>query len=136
MMTVFITTSRFQPVEARYANSETVALTFPTNDTRLLIKAARTITERLYLSGYSYRKAGVLLLELSSANLIQIDLFGGQISREREHQLMAIVDSLNRQFGAGTIRCAAEGLRQGWQMKAERRSPRFTTRWDDLLVVE
>ncbi|NEQ48468.1 MAG: DUF4113 domain-containing protein [Leptolyngbya sp. SIOISBB] len=30
---------------------------------------------------------------------------------------------MNQQFGAGTLRCAAEGLQQPWQTRAQRRSP-------------
>ncbi|MGB3308466.1 MAG: DUF4113 domain-containing protein [Nodosilinea sp.] len=41
---------------------------------------------------------------------------------------MEVVDGLNRQFGAGTVRWAAERLQQEWRMRSEWRSSRFTTR--------
>ena len=31
-----------------------------------------------------------------------------------------------------TLKIAAEGTTQGWKMKQERLSPRYTTRWEDL----
>ncbi|WP_347405026.1 DUF4113 domain-containing protein [Nodosilinea sp. LEGE 06152] len=132
---VFINTNRFRPREPQYANSETLVLPYPTNDSSSLVRAALGATERLYRPGYTYHKAGVLLLDLSPDGIAQGCLFADESKRERAGRLMVAVDALNRRFGAGTVRWAAEGLQQGWQMRAEWRSPRFTTRWDELLVV-
>ncbi|MFZ4555721.1 MAG: DUF4113 domain-containing protein [Pseudanabaena sp.] len=35
-----------------------------------------------------------------------------------------------------SIRFACEGIRQDWKMRTDMRSPRYTTRWDELLVVK
>ncbi|MBD2233791.1 Y-family DNA polymerase [Phormidium tenue] len=134
-MQVFITTNRFHPQEPQYANSETLVLPDPTNDTLTIVQAALGATERLYRPGYCYHKAGVMLLDLSDGAIAQGSLFVDETKRERAGRLMVAVDSLNRQFGAGTVHWAAEGLQQGWKMRAEWRSPRFTTRWDELVVV-
>jgi DNA polymerase V len=74
-------------------------------------------------------------MDLSPAGIAQGCLFGGETKRERAGRLMVAVDSLNRQFGAGTVRWAAEEVQQGWRMRPEWRSPRFTTRWDELVVA-
>jgi DNA polymerase V len=134
-MQVFITTNRFRPREPQYANSETLVLPYPTNDTLTIVRAALGATERLYRPRYSYHKAGVMLLDLSDGAICQGCLFADETRRERVGRLMEAVDALNRQFGAGTVRWAAEGLQQEWRMRAEWRSPRFTTRWDELAVV-
>jgi DNA polymerase V len=136
VMTVFITTGRFQPAAAQYGNSKTLVLPYPANDTPTLVKAALQATKQLFLPGYVYRKAGVLLLELSPSEIAQQNLFVDEALRENHRQLMAVVDSLNRQFGAGTVRYAAEGLQQDWGMKAEMRSQRYTTQWDELMVAQ
>ncbi|MFQ4139183.1 Y-family DNA polymerase [Nodosilinea sp. PGN35] len=141
---VFITTNRFRPQEPQYANSETLVLPYPTHDTLTIVQAALGAAERLYQPGYSYQKAGVLLMELSDGAICQGSLFGDETKRERAGRLMVAVDSLNRRFGAGTVRWAAAGLQQEWKMRAEwrwqsrseRASPRFTTRWDELVVVK
>ena len=52
-----------------------------------------------------------------------------------DEKLMAAIDLLNRRYGSGTIRFASEGIRQDWKMRSDLRSPRYTTRWDELLVV-
>jgi len=92
-------------------------------------------TERLYRPGYSYHKAGVMLMDLSPAGIAQGSLFVDETKRERAGRLMVAVDSLNRRFGAGSVRWAAEGLQQEWRMRSEWQSPRFTTRWDELVIA-
>lgn len=107
----------------------------PTHDTLTIVQAALGATERLYRPGYTYHKAGVMMMELSDGAIAQRDLFVDESRRERVGRLMVAVDSLNRRFGAGTVRWAAEGVQQGWGMRSEWRSSRFTTRWDELAVV-
>ncbi|WP_225886997.1 DUF4113 domain-containing protein [Nodosilinea nodulosa] len=131
-MTVFITTSRFRPREPYYANSQTLTLPFPANDTPTLVRAALGATEQLYQPGYSFHKAGVMLMDLSPEEIVQGSIFGCQARPERSWELMEVIDSLNQQFGTGTIRWAAEGLQQGWRMRADRLTRRYTTRWDEL----
>jgi DNA polymerase V len=48
---------------------------------------------------------------------------------------MQVMDQVNRVYGAGALQFAATGLEQGWGMQAERRSPRYTTCWDELMGV-
>jgi DNA polymerase V len=135
VVTVFITTNRFKPDEPQYSNSAVVQLHQPANDTFTLVQASLRAVEQLYRPGYQYKKAGVLLTELSPTALVQWDLFSDPAQQERRGALMRTVDSLNQQFGAGTVFCAAEGVKKEWGMRAERRSPCYTTRWKELMVV-
>lgn len=55
---------------------------------------------------------------------------------------MSVLDRLNSRFGRGTVRMASSGVAKGaapssagWQMRQERRTPRYTTRWDELAVI-
>lgn len=48
---------------------------------------------------------------------------------------MGAMDQLNQRFGRGTVFPAAMGVTRGWQPLAERRSPRYTTRLDELPRV-
>jgi DNA polymerase V len=53
-------------------------------------------------------------------------------------RLMGALDALNRRFGRGTVLLASTGLagdRRLWSMKQERRTPQYTTRWEDMPVV-
>ena len=48
---------------------------------------------------------------------------------------MRAVDRLNRRFGRGTVTFAAAGIRRPWKLRSAFLSPRYTTRWDELLRV-
>ena len=51
---------------------------------------------------------------------------------------MAALDSCNRRYGRGAVVGAAAGQpasRGGWATKFEMRSPRYTTRLDELPVI-
>lgn len=135
LLTVFIATNRFNQDEPYYRHAATVGLPCPTNDAIALTKAALKALEPLYRVGDRYQKAGVWLSALSPANQIQRDLFINPQDQEKARKLMTVVDALNQQFGAGTIRCAAAGLQRSWQTRMQQRSPRYTTRWDELLQV-
>lgn len=135
VVTVFIATNRFKPGEPQYSSSIAVPLPYPANDSLTLIQAATAAVEHLYRPGFTYQKAGVLLTELSPIGMVQGNLFADLAQVQRREGLMQLVDTLNHRHGAGTVFWAAEGLTKNWQTRAAKRSPRYTTRWSDLLIV-
>lgn len=132
---VFLTTNRFKPDELQYSNSVTVSLPTATNSSQILIQYAKLCMSSLFREGFSYKKCGVSLNDLSSVDAVQLDLLSPAVDRHDE-KLMSVIDSLNRRYGSGTIRYASEGIRQEWRMRSDLRSPRFTTNWDEILVVK
>jgi DNA polymerase V len=54
----------------------------------------------------------------------------------RSKALMLVMDGINQKHGRETIRLAGSGLRRGWQLRTEQRSPHYTTDWNDLLYVQ
>lgn len=52
---------------------------------------------------------------------------------QRDKRLMHAMDQINIKMGSGTLHPAASGLaRRRWAMAQRFRSPRYTTRWDEL----
>jgi DNA polymerase V len=49
--------------------------------------------------------------------------------------MMWIMDAINRKMGQGSVTIAASGIRQRWAMRRERKSPNYTTEWDELPVA-
>jgi len=121
----------------RQPDSNAVTLTLPraTNDTRTLLHYARRGAKALFRSGHRYKKAGAIALALASEDAVQGELFAPGQQCQRAERLMQAVDAINARMGAGTIQFGAAGLSQPWRMKAELRSPRYTTRWDELPVA-
>ena len=53
-------------------------------------------------------------------------------------QLIATLDAINQRFGKGTLGFAGTALtstRRDWGTRQERRSPNYTTCWDDMPIV-
>ena len=48
---------------------------------------------------------------------------------------MRAVDALNRRFGRNTVTFAAAGIRRPWKPRSAFLSPRYPTRWEELLRV-
>ncbi|MGH9943719.1 MAG: Y-family DNA polymerase [Pyrinomonadaceae bacterium] len=134
---VFLTTNRFAPATTpQYSASALVRLPAPSNYTPELISHALEGVARLYRDGYRFKKAGVTLVELVPEAPAQGAIFD-RLDRERARRLMRAVDDINTRMGRYTLHfAAAAGLKRPWQTRSERRSPRFTTCWSELLVLE
>ncbi|WP_226450541.1 Y-family DNA polymerase [Acidovorax radicis] len=138
---VFIHTSPYRK-GPQYARSITVPLLRATSDTVPVVNAALAGLRRIYRSGYAFIKAGVMLLDLHSAKLRQgeLDLEPLEAQDCARERLMGVLDELNQRYGRGTVKLASAGVeatgeRASWAMRQERRSPAYTTRWDDMLEV-
>ena len=133
---VFLTTSPYQK-GPQYANALMVRLPCATDYTPLLIASARWGIGRIFRPGYLYKKAGVVLMEISPTARRQTFLFWKQErqNRARQTHLMKAVDAVNARYGRETLRFASSGLIRPWQAHPARRSPRYTTRWDELPSV-
>jgi DNA polymerase V len=132
---IFLMTNRFKEDEPQYNAGITVPLADATDDTRVLTAAALKGLGAIFRPGFRYKKAGVMLTLLSAKDVRQASLFDDPEARAKSARLMAAMDTINREFGRGTLRSGACGVKQRWAMRAENRSPRYTTRWDELPVV-
>ncbi|UUC18171.1 translesion error-prone DNA polymerase V subunit UmuC [Pseudomonas asiatica] len=131
---VSIRTGQFNPNEAKYANGILVDLPYPTDDTRLLTKAAQEGVERVFREGFRYSKAEVLLLDLCQPSEITGDLFAAAQPVASE-KLMGVLDAVNGRWGRGTMRLASVPVDPSWGMRREMMSQSFTTRVDELWTV-
>lgn len=146
---VFIRTSPFRKTP-QYSRSMVMPLRSPTSDTPALATAAIHALKAIFRPGFEYAKAGVMLLDLSPSSRVQLELAfehsgdgGGSAAAGGAHRqaLMRAVDELNDRYGRGTLTIGARGTQRmagtgsNWQMKQERRTPAYTTRWADMPVV-
>tara|TARA_R110000787_G_scaffold277172_1_gene386386 strand:+ start:32447 stop:32950 length:504 start_codon:yes stop_codon:yes gene_type:complete len=138
-MTVFYHTSRFSAGKPQFAASRSVKLTPMTSDTRDLVRAVRACVEasRPQRGGpYAFAKSGVMLDDLVAEADRPRTLFDVPAEgRDRSPAVMAALDAVNARFGKKTMLLGVEGARRAWAMRAEHRSPRYTTRISDLPVV-
>jgi DNA polymerase V len=136
VLIVFIMTNAFSE-EPQYRNSMTCELPVGTDTTSELIRAALKGLRRIYRDGYRYKKAGVMCTALVPAGQVQPNLFDlfDQQNRPRSKRLMTALDAINDRWGAGTLQYASSGLTKAWKTQCHRRSPAYTTNWDELPVV-
>jgi len=131
---VSIRTNHFRQQDAQYAGWEVYSLIHPSSDSATITAAALAGLRRVYRPGCSYKKAGVVLMEIGPADRVQPDLFA-PTPDPRRGRVMAVMDHINREYGRGTLRLASEQLHSGWAMRQEKRSPRWTTCWGELPEV-
>ncbi|MEY2809536.1 MAG: polymerase [Pseudomonadota bacterium] len=130
---VFLQTNRFRQDLPQYSPSLAVPLPQPTHDTLVVNRWADALCERMFREGYQYKKAGVMLSELSPVTHQQGDWL--EASPPGHSKLMQALDHLNARYGRGAVKVSTQGAYQGWQMRQERKSPNYTTDWDDVPVV-
>lgn len=105
-----------------------------TSITHELIKPAMELVEKIYRRETWYKKAGVMLSGLVPDDSIQANMFlpettnGGRL-------LMDMVDNVNFSMRDDVLKFAASGTTRNWKMRQELRSPRYTSRWEELCEV-
>jgi DNA polymerase V len=129
---VFIRTDPFKEDEKQYQNSIIVPLAQPSDDTTKLIGAALAGLKSIFLTGHRYKKTGVLLMALQPKATMQHSLFDDIGEQTKSGNLMSVMDAINRKMGKGSVTTAASGVRQRWAMRRERKSPNYTSDWNEL----
>jgi DNA polymerase V len=133
---VFVSTNRFRPNEPQYANGITIPLSEPTGDTRRLTAAALFGLKHIYRAGpYRYKKAGIILMDISSAQTIQKSLFYSDEARSKSEKAMEALDAINEKFGRGTVRVASAASSTIWTPRADHISKKYTTDWEQIPIV-
>lgn len=134
-LTIFIQTNPFKQNEPQHHQSISVPLSDPTDNTLTLTTAAIEGLKQIYQSGFRYKKAGVIFNLLADKPTVQRSLFDDIEVKGKSAGLMRALDSINNRFGSAVIRSAAAGTTQAWQMRSDKKSPNYTTRWDELPVA-
>lgn len=132
----FMMTNRHKPGFRSW--SKTLTFRTPTADSGELIQTLVDEAANVFQSSQFYHRAGVWLEDFVSAEQLQTDLLGevDVAKHDKSGSRMQSVDKLNQRFGRGTILYAAEKLGGNWQPKYKIRSPRYTTRWDELPLAK
>ncbi|MDP6541723.1 MAG: Y-family DNA polymerase [Phycisphaerales bacterium] len=134
VLKVFFHTSLFNYKKPRHSANGTVELIPPTNVTHTIIKEALALARPIWKEEFEYKRAGVCFFELTKGQTQQT-LFESHEEKVRDKRMMEVLDSVNKDMGAGTLHFAATGFTKVMQMRQLQRSPRYTTHWDELPLV-
>jgi DNA polymerase V len=131
---VYLTTNRFKE-EPQYANYQAARLPVPSAYTPDFLVQVRQLLDDMYRPGFNYKKVGVMLSNITHQSAAPLDFFAPTYLDDERKVVMDCLDAVNRRWGSNTLRYAAVGVQQSWQMKRQFLSPHYTTRWSDLPIV-
>ncbi len=130
---VFIHTNGHRKDLQQYSRNIVVKLPFPTNSNMEIAKFANLALEKIFIEGFCYKKAGVIVQDFTPESHIQSTLFE---SRDVRHiALMKAIDEINNQYGRQKLRLASQDLKRVWKMKQQKLSPRYTTQLSEIITV-
>ncbi|AWM80329.1 DNA polymerase V subunit UmuC [Gammaproteobacteria bacterium ESL0073] len=136
---VFLKTNKFREDLTQYHPSIVIPLPYPSDDSRIIVQAAQQGLNAIYRKHCLFMKAGVMMLDLMDKDKEQFDFFSAPQSSDQQQkadQLMNTVDLINKKMGATTIQLGGRKSQAAWHLKREFLSPRYTTRWDELLSIK
>jgi DNA polymerase V len=127
-----------QPQHTHYHRGSQVngysVLDNPSNVTPDIIKAVVAIGKTLFEEGEVYKKAGVIVSDLVPDNALQTNLFFAPADARRK-KLMNVIDNMNAAYRNDVLKFGTSSTQKNWKMRSEKRSKRYTTRWDELCIV-
>lgn len=134
-LTVFACTSRFRQDVPQSTLDRTCCLTVPTNDTQELVNATLRLLKADFQEGCLYKRAGVIVSDITSDTAVQTILFD-PIDRRKQARLAKAIDTINRKNGHDTVKLAIQGTEEKKWIKSEHRSRQYTTSLRDIIRVK
>jgi len=134
-LSVFILTNPFKPEAKQYQGYQILEFPTATNDSLEISKMALQGLRNIFKEDCIYKKAGVIVHDISSENQLQLNMFD-KVDRAKRKNLMFAYDTLNNKMGRDTVRLTIQGFDRKWKMKQEQLSPCYTTRITELLEVK
>jgi DNA polymerase V len=131
---VFIDTNPYRNDLPQYSQNIVVNMPVATNSTQELLFYVHEGLKKIFQPNYRYKKAGVMMMDICPEDTVQGSLFD-KVDRAKHKSLMNVLDKVNDRYGRGTLKFASMGDGKAWQIKQERLSRRFTTRLNELPVV-
>jgi DNA polymerase V len=130
---VFIHTNGHRRDLTQYSKSITIKTDYPTSSSFDLVKYAVQGLKIIYKKGYQYKKAGVIVTELTPENEKQLNFFTSENPKHKT--LMKTIDHLNNSIGQKKLKLACQDLDRTWKMNQEKLSPRYTTRLNEIITI-
>ena len=120
-VTVYIRGDINQPQLPFYSNKCELHLQYATCDTMEIVNNAIIALDFIYRASYSYKKAGVILGNISDAGKQQLNIFHSG-DEQKHKKLMSAIDNINMTNGSNTISLASAKDSIGWHPRKEHES--------------
>ena len=147
VVAVFINTNPFREDLRQYWNFQEKRLLTPSNSTITIVQAATDVLEQLFIEGYRYKKAGVIVMGIGPNSPIQQDLFDINAEQfEKMKRLDKVIDRINKTNGTETIVLGSQQYTRkdgkgkadvfANAMRHDFKSKNPSTRWSDIIVLK
>lgn len=133
LLQVFILTDRFREDRPQYNPTIAIPLPVASADSMKIAGYACEGLKSIFKEGYEYKKAGVILGEIGPDHIVQTDLFACRDDTGNT-ELMATMDAINAKYGRGMLKISNDGARRSWGMRADNKSPHYTTDWNEIAI--
>lgn len=130
---VFIHTNSYREDRPQYWRNTIIKLPVPTADTLEIVHYALHGLKGIFIRGYQYKKAGVIIMEITSGG-VQSELFDN-IDRTKRARLMEAIDRINGGHNQSLVKLAVQGSGRGWELKQEQLSRHFTTNLTEIITI-
>jgi len=130
---IFLHTNWFRKDLPQYSRNIVMKLPYPTNSSIEIARFAKEGLALIFKKGYQYKKAGVIVMDITPEVANQISMF--ENSNPKHKVLMGVVDRLNASIGQKKVKLASQALDRTWKMKQERLSPRYSTRLSEIITI-
>lgn len=133
---IFLATNKHKPGYQHW--TQQILYQTPTADTGRLIATLLDKLSQAYNPNQQYHRAGVLLWDFLPAGNLQTDLLGkvDVLSETKAAERMRTIDTINEKFGKETVHYASQDLGNQWRPRYNLRSPRYTTKLDELPIAK
>lgn len=133
-MMVFLHTNGHRKDLPQYSKNIILKTPYPTNSSIDLIKLATAGLTKIYKNGYQYKKAGIIVMDLTPENAKQFTLFSDE--NHKHLAIMKTIDYLNKEIGLNKVKFASQDLGRTWKMNQEKLSPRYTTKLNEIIDIK
>lgn len=145
MLNVFIQSNFFREDLPQYSCNAAYFFSTPTFTTTEIVTAAEEVLERIFKPGIHYKRAGVMLSDISSGQVIQPDLFDYDAARSVKYRnISEAMDEINRRLGSDMVILAAQQYPQkdeegknvkfSHAIRRAMKSPDYSTSFSAFLV--
>ena len=131
---VFIKSNKFKKTKYQYRKGIVITIPFSTNSNIIISKYAVMGLKKIFKPSIKYKKAGVVLMGITSNKSYQMTLFENE--KIKHKKLMTTIDFIQKKEGQNKVKLANQDLKKRWKMKQEKLSFNYTTKLNEIIKVK
>jgi DNA polymerase V len=130
---VFVKTNSHRKDLPYYNRNIVINTRYPTNSSFDIVKYAQEALKIIFKEGYQYKRAGVMVMNLTSQDKKQLSLFSNE--NPKHLPVMEVMDRLNKFYGTNKVKLGSQSLEKQWVMNQRELSPRYSTNIEEVITI-